>query len=449
MPAGKMRSGKPLVDEFLYPTTPTTTMSELLQPKGVRDFSPEEKILRDKVVKAITEQFERYGFNPLETPLLERYDVLSAKYAGGAEILKETFRLTDQGERELGLRYDLTVPFARYVAMHPNVKLPFKRYEIGRVYRDGPIKLGRYREFYQCDGDIVGANTAAADAQCIQLGRAVFHALNMETHTDINHIGLLKHMLRADGANDERLNETITILDKLKKIGEDGVTKELETAGIPTACVRRIIAIAQLATNDERVSAIREAYGDIPELTRVVQVLALAPDPKVVFDPSLSRGLSYYTGIVYESFMDESAVTSSISSGGRYDRMIGEFIGRPDDFPAVGVSFGLEPITEALKLLAHETQLTVVRVYIIPIKTPVESNALVQELRACGINADMDIMDRGISKNLDYANQLAIPYVVFVGKKELDQGVYKLKDMRSGEEKLLGKADLIGALENA
>ena len=207
---------------------------ELSQAKGMRDFPPEEKILRDRVVALLTKQFELFGFNPLETPVLGSYDVLSAKYAGGAEILKETFRLVDQGERELGLRYDLTVPLGRFVAMNPTVKLPFKRYAIGTVYRDGPIKLGRYREFYQCDCDIVGANTAAADAQCIQLGLSIFNQLGMEYVLTFNNVALLKAMLLHDGASADRVVEAMLILDKLKKIGEDGVLGELDVAGIPS-----------------------------------------------------------------------------------------------------------------------------------------------------------------------------------------------------------------------
>ena len=422
---------------------------EIMQPKGVRDFPPQEKILRDRVVVVIRDHFERYGFNPLETPIIERYETLSAKYAGGAEILKETFMFTDQGERELGLRYDLTVPLARFVAMNPNVKLPFKRYEIGRAYRDGPIKLGRYREFYQCDGDIVGVNSAAADAQCIQLVLSVFKDIGMTVHTDVNSVALLKLMLAHDGVPADKLPQAMLVIDKLKKIGEEGVMAELEAAGIPGAGVGRIIAIAQLGTNEEKVSAIKDAYGTVPELERIESILSLVTDKRLVFDPALSRGLSYYTGVVFETYLDDGSITSSISAGGRYDRMIGEFIGRPDDFPAVGVSFGLEPITEALKMLQKEQPKTVVHVYIIPIKTPLESNQVCQELRDCGINADVDIMERGISKNLDYANAMGIPYVVFVGKKELDQGMYKLKDMRSGEESLLPKSDLIGKLRAA
>jgi histidyl-tRNA synthetase len=166
-----------------------------------------------------------------------------------------------------------------------------------------------------------------------------------------------------------------------------------------------------------------------------------------VFDPSLSRGLSYYTGVVFETYLNNSAITGSVSGGGRYDRMIGEFLQRPDDFPAVGISFGLEPITEHLKSLQKQMPKTVVKVFVIPIKTTVESNLLAQELREAGIPADVDIMDRGISKNMEYANVLGIPYTIIVGRKELEAGQYKLKDMTSGEESMLFKSDLLSLLK--
>src|SRR3990167_1186232 len=152
---------------------------ELQLPKGTRDFSPEEKILRDKIVDTLKEVFELYGFAPLDTPILEKFDVLASKYAGGAEILKETFKLKDQGGRDLGLRYDLTVPLARFIGMNPNLKMPFKRYEMGQVFRDGPIKTGRQREFWQCDVDTVGTKNMIADAEFIKIAQRFFEAIGL------------------------------------------------------------------------------------------------------------------------------------------------------------------------------------------------------------------------------------------------------------------------------
>lgn len=415
---------------------------EIQPPKGMRDFSAEEKIERDHVIAILKQQFERFGFNPLETPILERYDILSAKYAGGAEILKEAFTLTDQGERQLGLRYDLTVPLARFVAQHPDVKIPFKRYAIGTVYRDGPIKLGRYREFYQCDCDIVGVNSASADAQCLQLGLAVFDALGMRAHYDVNSASLLRVMLATDGVPADRLEEAMLSLDKFKKIGEEGVVKELEEKGISGNAVRGIIAIAQLESTRERLDAITERYGALPELERVRQVIALVDDDRARFDPSLSRGLSYYTGIVFEAFFEDSPITSSASAGGRYDRMIGAFTERIDEFPAVGISFGLEPIMEERKRTQESMRKSVVELFIIPIKTTVEAMALTQRARRAGINADVDLLGRNISKNLEYANYFAIPFVVILGRQEIEAGKCKLRNMQTGEEALLSEEEL-------
>ena len=164
-------------------------------PKGTRDFSPEEKIVRDKIVAALKEVFELYGYAPLDTPILERFDILASKYAGGDEILKETFKLKDQGERELGLRYDLTVPLARYVGMNPTIKMPFKRYQIGEVFRDGPVASARYRQFLQCDVDAVGSSSMAIDAEIIALVYAAFRKFNFEIVIKVNNRKLLNDIL--------------------------------------------------------------------------------------------------------------------------------------------------------------------------------------------------------------------------------------------------------------
>ncbi|MBR9700239.1 histidine--tRNA ligase [Candidatus Woesearchaeota archaeon] len=414
---------------------------ETQPPRGMRDAGPEEAIFSQRIIGIMRERFEIFGFSPLETPIVERWEVLSAKYAGGEDILKEAFRLKDQGDRDLGLRYDLTVPLARYVACNPNIKMPFKRYAIGRVYRDGPIKLGRYREFMQCDCDIIGADTAAADAQCVQLALSVFDALNMKVKVVINNVALLKLMLQKVGIPEDKLTDIMLSLDKLKKIGKEGVQKELKDKGLNPDAIENII---EVSGSEDRIQAIKSKYGDSPELERVSKVLELAKDARVEFDPSLSRGLSYYTGMVFEAFLVDSEITSSVAGGGRYDRMIGGFIGRPDDYPAVGISFGLAPIMDASE---KEARRTVTDIFIIPIKTPVESNALVQELRSEGIRADTDLLERSISKNLDYANVQGMSFVVLLGENELKEGKYKLKDMGSGDEKLLTKTELIDFLK--
>ncbi|RME31367.1 histidine--tRNA ligase [Candidatus Woesearchaeota archaeon] len=403
---------------------------KLQLPKGTRDFAPREKLARDKIVARLTCIFQSYGFMPLETPSFERWEVLSAKYAGGAEILNETFRFTDQGGRELALRYDLTVPLARYVAMNPQLKMPFKRYAIGKVFRDGPIKLGRYREFYQCDVDTIGAASMLADAECIRLGNAVFNELGIKAVYSVNNRKVLEALLAKGGVPKEKLIDAMLTLDKLEKVGLDNVQKELAEKGIPESSVTFVVALRE-KSNEEKLEAIKQELGEeaIKELTELFSYLEGVP---IDFNPALSRGLAYYTSTVFEAFAQNSKVTSSLSGGGRYDNMIGGLVGR-GDIPAVGVSFGLEPILDVLKEQGLE-EAGVVQLYVVPIRTMKESAGIAEQLRAAGINVALDLKGRSISKNLEYANSEGIPFVVIVGPKELEAGTVKLRDMKAGTE---------------
>jgi histidyl-tRNA synthetase len=403
---------------------------ELQLPRGMRDFPPEEKILRDEVISVLKGIFELYGFSPLETPVVERWEVLSAKYSGGEEILKETFKLTDQGGRQLGLRYDLTVPLARFVGMNPTIKRPFKRYQIGTVYRDGPIKKGRTREFYQCDADIVGSSSPLADAECVQLALDVFEKLGIDVEVKINNRKVLYELAQAAEIPEELTEAAILSLDKLEKIGPDGVLREMIERGIARVSAERFLLGAQ----DREALKKGEGYRELEP------VLSALQDPRVVWTPSLARGLSYYTGTIYEVYAKNSSVTGSLAAGGRYDNMIGQFLGGSEKIPAVGISFGLEPILEVLKE-KHPNRImrkTVTQVYVIPFKTLLaEGRAICQQLRRAGIKADMDFSAKGISDGLKYANAYEIPFVVIVGPDEVAAGKVKLRDMRSGEEKLL------------
>jgi histidyl-tRNA synthetase len=403
---------------------------ELQLPRGMRDFPPEEKILRDEVISVLKGIFELYGFSPLETPVVERWEVLSAKYSGGEEILKETFKLTDQGGRQLGLRYDLTVPLARFVGMNPTIKRPFKRYQIGTVYRDGPIKKGRTREFYQCDADIVGSSSPLADAECVQLALDVFEKLGIDVEVKINNRKVLYELAQAAEIPEELTEAAILSLDKLEKIGPDGVLREMIERGIARTSAERFLSGAQ----DREALKKGEGYRELEP------VLSALRDPRVVWTPSLARGLSYYTGTIYEVYAKNSSVTGSLAAGGRYDNMIGQFLGGSEKIPAVGISFGLEPILEVLKE-KHPNRImrkTVTQVYVIPFKTLLaEGRAICQQLRRAGIKTDMDFSAKGISDGLKYANAYEIPFVVIVGPDEVAAGKVKLRDMRSGEEKLL------------
>jgi histidyl-tRNA synthetase len=419
---------------------------ELQLPKGVRDFPPEEQIARERLIALLKKVFERYGFNPLETPMFERFEVLGAKYAGGAEILKETFRFTDQGGRELALRYDLTVPFARFVGMNPQLKLPFKRYAIGRVFRDGPIKLGRYREFYQCDADVVGTKSMLADAELIRVALAGFAELQIPVTIFVNNRKLQEELLLKDDVPKEKLLDAMLVIDKVKKVPLGEVKRELREKGIPEESVDFLLTLstaetstaAKLAKVRGRLGEETAGYAEICELFSYLEGVE-----NVVFDPSLSRGLAYYTGTVFEGFVKGSKITSSVCGGGRYDSMIGAFLETKLAYPTVGFSFGLEPIAEVLRERGLFSQKTVVTAYVIPIKTTKECALIAERLRAAGIATDMDLNGKSISKNLDYANSYAIPFVIIAGQKELAEGLVKLKEMSSGKEELLSVEEAI------
>ncbi len=422
---------------------------ELQLPKGVRDFPPEEKILREELIGKLSRVFERYGFNPLETPTFERFDVLGAKYAGGAEILKETFKFKDQGGRELALRYDLTVPFCRFVGMNPQLKMPFKRYAIGRVYRDGPLKLGRYREFYQCDADMVGAKTMLADAECIRVGLAGFKALEIPVTIVVNNRKLLEELLAKGGVPAGKAIDAMLTLDKIKKVGLAAVKQELGEKRIPPEAVEFIVELSLSgASNEEKLAKVKAYLGETPGVKQLLELFSyLEGVENVVFDPSLSRGLAYYTGTVFEGFVPGSKVTSSVCGGGRYDEMVGGFLQSKQEYPAVGFSFGLEPIMDVLRERNVEAKKTLVKVFIIPIKTEKECFTIAEKFRNAGINADLDLNSKSISKNLDFANSYGIPYVLISGRKELEEGKVKLKTMTTSDEAVVTVEEAIAKLK--
>lgn len=413
---------------------------ELMNAKGTRDFPPEEKIIRQQVIDRLRAIFELYGYSPLETPILERFDILASKYAGGDEILKETFKFNDQGERDLGLRYDLTIPFARFVGMNPTLKMPFKRYQIGEVFRDGPIKLGRFREFLQCDVDIVGTKSMLADAECIRIAQAFFKDIGFDVIIEVNNRKLLDGILESLGIPQDKWTDVILGIDKLKKIGVKGVEEELKQKGIEGKEIDALLRVLKTeGKNSEKVEKLRKflkSQKGIEGLNELEELFSYTYGKNVVFSISLARGLAYYTGTVFEVFMSKGEFTSSLAGGGRYDKMIGEMLGTGREYPAVGISFGIEPITAMLKVAKKEIKKTVTQIYIIPIKTAKKCIDIAQKLRAEGINVDMDLAERGISKNLDYANSLGIPYVLFVGEQELKANKVKLRDMKTGKEKM-------------
>ncbi len=420
--------------------------------KGTQDVPPEEKIVKNKIVNTLKEVFELYGFSPLETPLIERYETLAAKFAAGEEsdALKEIFKLKDQGKRDLGLRFDLTVPLARYIAMNPTLKMPFKRYEVGSVFRDGPIKLGRYREFWQCDIDTIGSRSMLAEAEMLAVTQTFFNRLKLPITIKVNNRKLLNGILNQVKIKNKE--EAIIALDKLAKIGIKGVTQELLERGFQKKQINNIfklieekITIKELKTKltDE------EALEGIKELEELFSYLKIMGIKNVIFDVSLARGLAYYTGTVYEAYAKKSAVTSSLAAGGRWDDMIGKFMGGNRIVPALGVSFGLAPIMDVLKEKEPSLKKTTAQVYVIPIGTTKKSLKIVQQLRDDSIKADFDLNSRGMSKNLQYANAQGIPYVIIIGEDELKKNKVMFRDMKTGEQRLLAVRDVIKKLKRA
>jgi histidyl-tRNA synthetase len=420
--------------------------------RGTRDFPPEDKILRNKVVDRLKEVFERYGYSPLETPLIERYDVLCAKCGAGEEsdAMKETFQLSDQGNRKLGLRFDLTLPFSRFIGMNPTMKMPFKRYEFGPVFRDGPIKLGRYRQFWQCDVDIVGTNNMMADAEIIRLSLDCFKALALDAYIQINNRKLLKGIIEFAGISQKEADSVIISIDKLEKTGKAGVVKELEEKNIEDKKIAKLLSAFDMnGSNEEKLvlltKLIQNEIGKegLNELHEILSYLNNEQKKHVVFNPALARGLSYYTGPIFEGYLRDNKITSSVCGGGRYDCLIGGLLGTKKEYPAMGISFGLDVITDALRLTAQQVQKTVTQAYIIPIGTQKESLEIAQKIRDQGVKVDIDLSSRGISKNLQYASALNIPFVVIIGEDELKQNKIKLRNMITGTEKMFFFKDLL------
>jgi len=408
---------------------------KLQRAKGTQDFLPEQKIVRQYIIDTLREVFELYGYSQLETPVLERYETLSSKYAGGSEILKEIFTLKDQGNRELALRYDLTVPFSRVIAMNPQLKMPFKRYQIGQVFRDGPISTGRVREFWQCDVDIVGIKKMTADAEILSLADMVYKKLGLKVKIKVNNRKVLNSILKEADIT-ENPEDIILTIDKLYKIGIKGVKEELKSKKLNDKQINKIINLISIkGSNQQKLKELsklenKEGLEEIKELLSYLKEFKT----KVGFDITLARGLSYYTGTIFEVVLNKD-LSLSLGGGGRYDDMISKFMDSKQEYPAVGISFGLDRIYNLL--VNKNIKKTNTKIFIIPIQTLKESLSIAQKLRENNINTDIDLNNKGISKNLDYANKLNIPYVLFIGENELKKKKLKLKDMNSGKEKFL------------
>lgn len=422
---------------------------ELRNVKGTFDFLPKEMVVRNRITDILKKNFELFGYFPLETPIICYFDLLSSKYAGGDEILKEVYALTDQGNRELGLRYDLTVPFAKVIGMQKDLVLPFKRFEIGKVFRDGPVKPGRNREFYQCDIDVCGITSQTAEVEFFQLTNKVFEELNLDVEIHYNNRKFLVGILSELGIEEYNLNNVIIIIDKLLKVEEKELIKELNDLGIDNETINKLF---DLFTKD--YDYIKEYFKDttneylmegIKELDEINYYLPKLDLNNCLFKPSLARGLDIYTGTVWEIF-SKDGYRSSLGGGGRYDKIITEFIKDGNIYPAVGMSFGLEPIYEVIKSKEEEKLPIDVLVYGFDLSP--EILKIANQLRNENLKVIVEMNNSKLKKVLDYANKNLIPYVLIIGEDELKSGQLTLKDMFNSTQDSYLIDDIIKKIKN-
>ncbi len=412
-------------------------MSKYQPPRGTRDFLPEEAIKRQYVLQKIWQTFEKWGFDPLETPAFEDWALLSAKSGGGEEIKKEIYYFKDKSNRELGLRFDFTIPLARVVASNPNLPKPFRRYQIGPVWRYDRPGAGRYREFYQADIDVVGAPAGDADALCVAVAYDCLKFLGFEDFfIRISNRKIIEAFLTAVGIKKESVTDVLRSIDKLEKIGEKAVADELKTKNIGMPLIRKILEFIKVKTlADAKKYVEKEKLGQegIQETEIILNACeAFGISDYVKFDLSLVRGLEYYTGPVFEIF---AGLNISVGGGGRYDNLIETMGGKST--PATGISLGVDRVLLAMqekKLLKAEK--TNVKIYVAPINDEVRRDVifLARKFVDMSVPIEFDLMNRSLSKQLAYVNAKGIPFSIVVGDKEVEQNKGKMRDMKSGKE---------------
>ena len=419
--------------------------------KGTTDYLPEEQLLRNKITDTLKSTFEVYGYMPLKTPILNYFDLLSYKYDDDAEILNETYKLTDQGNRNLGLRYDLTIPFCKVIALNKDLHMPFKRYEIGKVFRNGPVKLGRMREFYQCDVDVVGIDSRMIEIEQLIMAKKIFDKLNIDVLIKWNNRKLMSGLIIECGINQDLIDKVISIIDHMEKISKEEMLKEFNEIGINNSKALELLDIFKLTIDEynNRFSnttnvLIKEGLKEINEIALLVKRHEL--ENNTCFTPTLARGLSIYTGLVFEFFDKKKRITSSLGGGGRYNKIITDFIDDGNIYPACGLSFGLEPIYAILK--DDKKSNNIIDCLIIPMETQCESLELATILRDNGIKVSIEMNNRKIKKSFEFANKNNIRYVIVVGSDEIKQNKYSIKDMETGNQKLLNTKEIINFVLN-
>ncbi len=424
--------------------------------KGTRDFTPAEMIPRERLINTIKRVFQTFGFSPLETPALEMLEVLAGKYGeeGDKLLYKLDYKNDRPGDR-VALRYDLTVPLARLVASHPEWPLPFKRYQVQPVWRgDKPqIRQGRFREFYQCDIDTIGADEGFADAEIIALTVAMLDELGFnegdrEAVVLLNHRKILEGLTTFAGLPVEKMPDFCRILDKLDKIGKEAVFTELGNIGVSTASLDQLDTVFNTTgNNQERLEALTSQLADSPAalqgieglqtILNLLDSMQINPE-RVKFEARLARGLDYYTGAVWEAILPKQPHIGSLSGGGRYDELIGLYSGR--DLPAVGATIGLDRMFAAMEQLDMVEKLggTVTRI-LLTVFSPEERAVAIRmlaEFRKAGIPSDLFPQGGKMKKAFSYADKLGIPFVGVLGPDEakMDPPRLTLKDLSDGSQ---------------
>ncbi|MDQ2177465.1 histidine--tRNA ligase [Marinifilum sp. D714] len=445
-------------------------------PKGTRDFSPVEMVKRNYIFDTIKEVFQLYGFMPIETPSMENLSTLMGKY--GEEGDKLLFKVLNSGDfiskvrdeqlqernsvklttkiSEKGLRYDLTVPFARYVVQHRNdISFPFKRYQIQPVWRADRPQKGRYREFYQCDVDVIGSNSLLNEVELIQIVDEVYRRLQLNVVVKLNNRKILAGIAEIIGEAEKIIDITVAI-DKLDKIGLENVNKELAEKGVSAKAIETLQPIILLSgTNAEKATKLKELLADsevgmkgIEELETVFNYLdSLNVETEVELDLTLARGLNYYTGAIFE-VKSKDMEFGSITGGGRYDDLTGIF--GLKDVSGVGISFGADRIYDVLEQMNKFPEETAATTKVLFInfgeKEELFCLPILSKLRANGINAEIYPASQKMKKQMTYANNKNIPYVIMVGETEMEEGVVSLKNMETGDQEKLTPEQLIEKL---
>ena len=410
---------------------------ELKNIKGTYDYLPSEQKIRNYINDTLKDIFEKYGYQPLETPIICYYDLLAGKYDESNDLLNEIYKLTDQGKRKLGLRYDLTVPFAKCITISKDLKLPFKRYEIGKVFRDGPVKAGRDREFIQCDVDVVGIEGQMIEGELISLFIEGYNKLGIDVIVRYNSRKLMSGLIIEQGIPENLVSNVITIIDKLDKIDEIELLKEFKNLNVDSETANELLNIFKLSLdeiNKKYINTTNQLIKDgLNELKELENYISEYKD-NVSFTATLARGQDYYTGNVFEVYSKNNELSCSLGGGGRYDNMITDFINDGNIYPAVGISFGLSTIFEILRKRDEFKNKSLIDIYIIPMNTKKESLFLANTLRSFGYRVDLEMNDKKVKKCFEYANKENIPYVIVLGENEINNKCFNLKDMKTGEQ---------------